>query len=97
MYRLPPRFTRTDTLFPYTTRFRSTLRLTGFVASGIALTFSPLYAGSGLARLWSTGFDVPVGWALLVGPILALLALAGLVAVAILHGVLARQIGRAHV
>src|SRR3546814_1403885 len=32
MIRRPPRSTRTDTLFPYTTRFRSTLSLVGDAA-----------------------------------------------------------------
>src|SRR3546814_18898920 len=30
MFRRPPRSTRTDTLCPYTTRFRSTVRMPGF-------------------------------------------------------------------
>jgi signal transduction histidine kinase len=69
-----------------------TLLLSGFVASGITLAFAPLYADSGVARVWGTGFDVPAGWAVLVGPILALLALAALAAIGVLHGVLARLI-----
>src|SRR3546814_15650943 len=39
MLRRPPRSTRTDTLFPYTTLFRSTLT-TGVVAAGIALVLA---------------------------------------------------------
>src|SRR3546814_7032459 len=37
MIRRPPRSTRTDTLFPYTTLFRSPLRCVGAVLEGLAL------------------------------------------------------------
>src|SRR3546814_12753796 len=40
MIRRPPRSTRTDTLFPYTTLFRSTTLTTGVVAAGIALVLA---------------------------------------------------------
>jgi signal transduction histidine kinase len=69
-----------------------TLVLASILAASIALSFAPLYSPTGVARVWGTGIDVAVGWAPLVGPILALLALAALVGIAILHGVLARLI-----
>src|SRR3546814_2822208 len=48
MIRRPPRSTRTDTLFPYTTLFRSVARagLTGVVADGFRLRLYPSYESS---------------------------------------------------
>src|SRR3546814_12179957 len=46
MIRRPPRATRTDTLFPYTTLFRSCQRMTlpnGFAERDPALNLRPLY------------------------------------------------------
>src|SRR3546814_997975 len=42
MIRRPPRSTRTDTLFPYTTLFRSTLRIGGMTIHEISASTSPL-------------------------------------------------------
>src|SRR3546814_12399272 len=62
MIRRPPRSTRTDTLFPYTTLFRSfgvlTLTLAANqVATGLALTIF----GLGLSSLLGAGFvGIPV-------------------------------------
>ncbi|WP_240640528.1 histidine kinase [Microbacterium sp. 10M-3C3] len=69
-----------------------TIVLTSLVASGAALTFSPLFAGAGRARLWGIGLDLPGGWAFVVGPLMVLLGLAAIVGLAVLHGVLARLI-----
>src|SRR3546814_1508805 len=51
MIRRPPRSTRTDTLFPYTTLFRSDLSLDGermknltFIAAAFALSIAPAMA-----------------------------------------------------
>src|SRR3546814_7783298 len=41
MIRRPPRSTRTDTLFPYTTLFRSRLIAQAFAAAGIQLVARP--------------------------------------------------------
>src|SRR3546814_11937638 len=50
MIRLPPRSTLTDTLFPYTTLFRSLLSpLTGFLPTG------PPQPGDFFHRLWIMG------------------------------------------
>ena len=69
------------------------LSLVSAVASGAAMAFTPLFGGdSAFIRLQGTGLDVPASWALAAGIIAALLALAGLVALAALHGVLARAI-----
>jgi signal transduction histidine kinase len=68
------------------------LALVGIAASGVALVFSPLYARSGVARLWGTGIDFAAGWAALIGLVAVLVSLAALVGVALLHGVLSRLI-----
>jgi len=76
------------------------LPLLSLAASAIVLAFAPLYAGDGtarlgtegLARLFNTGFDVPVAWAPVVGVLVALLALATVVAIALLHGIITRAI-----
>src|SRR3546814_1587893 len=44
MIRRPPRSTRTDTLFPYTTRFRSNLGPAGARNAGLAKVSTPLVA-----------------------------------------------------
>src|SRR3546814_12805657 len=51
MKRRPPRSTRTDTLFPYTTLFRSGLRSLGAQASGLPNNLAP----SGIVDI---GFDI---------------------------------------
>src|SRR3546814_8012974 len=71
MIRRPPRSTRTDTLFPYTTLFRSPARLgneRGRLSHASQLwlgcsAFDPveLHEGSGLGRLRRRG-NVRLGW-----------------------------------
>ena len=68
------------------------LPLLSIVASGIVLAFAPLFARSGAVRLAGTGIDVPVAWASVVGILAAVIALAAVVGLAVLHGVLARVI-----
>ncbi|MGP3533355.1 histidine kinase [Microbacterium sp. RD1] len=68
------------------------LGLSSLVVTGVVLSFSPLYADTGVARVWGWAVEVPTGAALIAGPLMALLALAALVAIAVLHGVLARLI-----
>src|SRR3546814_265095 len=46
MIRRPPRSTRTDTLFPYTTLFRSVLRLVSFSSSRATTSGTMTSAGS---------------------------------------------------
>src|SRR3546814_9949785 len=59
MIRRPPRSTRTDTLFPYTTLFRSLLnRLIGFMAVPALAAISPLIVLPFVSRLAGPG-----GWA----------------------------------
>jgi signal transduction histidine kinase len=60
--------------------------------AGIFAAFSPLYATAGVVQLGNWGFDLAVAWAPLVGPLLALAALAATVGLAVLHGVLSRLI-----
>src|SRR3546814_16887543 len=47
MRRRPPRSTRTDTLFPYTTLFRSVLRVRPGLESAVGLRDPPRLAGRG--------------------------------------------------
>jgi signal transduction histidine kinase len=68
------------------------LPLLSIFASGIVLAFAPLFARSGTVRLAGTGIDVPVAWASMVGILAALVALAAVIGLALLHGVLARVI-----
>src|SRR3546814_15808034 len=49
MIRRPPRSTRTDTLFPYTTLFRSRLRVRGGV-TGYRDSAQPLWSGADAIR-----------------------------------------------
>src|SRR3546814_1788848 len=57
MIRLPPRSTRTDTLFPYTTLFRSPDVLSAFFPVGdIPLLFTPKTSYSG-----NVSYTVPLG------------------------------------
>ncbi|MBN9183593.1 MAG: sensor histidine kinase [Microbacterium sp.] len=63
------------------------------VAAGVTVVFAPLFSdGSGGVRLWGTGLNVPVAWAIPAGILVAILALAAIVGVALLHGVLSRAI-----
>src|SRR3546814_6122131 len=57
MIRRPPRSTRTDTLFPYTTLFRSTSWLEGHPHLYGRMDFS--YNGSGPAKLLELNYDTP--------------------------------------
>jgi signal transduction histidine kinase len=66
--------------------------LVSVFASGVALAFAPLYATGDALRIARTGIEVPVEWGVPVGIVLAILALAAIVGLAILHGVLARAI-----
>ncbi len=68
------------------------LPLMSIFASGVVLAFAPLFARGGSVRLAATGLDVPVAWASVVGVLAAVIALAAIVGLALLHGVLARVI-----
>ena len=61
-------------------------------SSGVAMAFAPLYATGDSLRIARTGLIVPVSWAVPVGILSAVLAIAAIVGLAILHGVLARAI-----
>src|SRR3546814_1286142 len=50
MIRRPPRSTRTDTLFPYTTLFRSVLESAAMNAPSIAPTATPLLEATALVK-----------------------------------------------
>src|SRR3546814_18590009 len=56
MIRRPPRSTRTDTLFPYTTLFRSISTFQA-LAGGESTTFAARGVGSGIASLRVAGND----------------------------------------
>jgi signal transduction histidine kinase len=68
------------------------LFLFSVLAGGITLAFTPLFARGDLVEIARTGFGVPIAWAVLVGLVAAVLALAAIVGLAILHGVTARAI-----
>src|SRR3546814_9285437 len=79
MYRRPPRVTRTDTLFPYTTLFRSVIAPVAGVLGGLAGgPFSRLVLDvtrrGGLWRPWAR--TSPVSWALGCGAVVAFVGLA---------------------
>jgi signal transduction histidine kinase len=62
------------------------------LAASVALAFAPLYNDGDTVDIWGTGTGLVVGWAPLVGVLLALLALALLAAIGMLHGVISRAI-----
>lgn len=68
------------------------LFLFSLFAGGVALAFTPLFAGGDIVEIARTGIGVPIVWAVPVGIASAVLSLAAIVGVAILHGVTARAI-----
>ena len=66
--------------------------LAGIAASGIVLAFAPLFAQESAVTLARTDIAVPLAWAVPVGVFTALVAVAGVVGLGILHGVLTRAI-----
>src|SRR3546814_18993688 len=101
MIRRQPRSKRTDTLFPYTTRFRSWLNMGQSLITNAALAGAMAYTVWG----WSTG-EYKVGDVVLVNTLLAQLFrpldMLGMVYRVIRQGLIDmeamfRQIGRAHV
>ncbi|WEG08271.1 histidine kinase [Microbacterium horticulturae] len=71
----------------------ATLSLLSIMASGVAMVFTPLVPGDpDTIPLRGAGWDVPAPWAVGVGIIAALVAIAGLIGLAALHGVLTRAI-----
>src|SRR3546814_2754523 len=63
MIRRPPRSTRTDTLFPYTTLFRSKPGLTLLEAPGNdAVSSTALSAAGATVILFTTGRGTPLGF-----------------------------------
>lgn len=68
------------------------LPLLGIFASGVVLTFAPLFARADSVELGDTAITVPVAWASVVGVLAALVAAAAVIGLALLHGVLARAI-----
>src|SRR3546814_13685603 len=63
MIRRPPRSTRTDTLFPYTTLFRSKPGLTLLEAPGNdAVSSTALSAAGATVSLFTTGRGTPLGF-----------------------------------
>src|SRR3546814_16716396 len=58
MIRRPPRSTRTDTLFPYTTLFRSFTRLSDTVSPELIMPLLNDYAGAAVAAIHQHGGEV---------------------------------------
>src|SRR3546814_10335000 len=57
MIRRPPRSTRTDTLFPYTTLFRSTVYIRHFAADGAYNNFVVVHPGTPTLNAWVEGYS----------------------------------------
>jgi len=68
------------------------LGMIGLMSSGIVLAFAPLFTRSDGIPLSNTGFDVPVAWAVPVGILSAVVGVAAIVGLAILHGIIGRAI-----
>ncbi|MDX2376451.1 histidine kinase [Microbacterium sp. LRZ72] len=68
------------------------LPLVSLVASGIVLAFSPLFTPAAQVRLGGTGIEILSVWAVPTGALAALVALAAIVGLGLLHGVLVRAI-----
>lgn len=66
--------------------------LVSVFASGVVLSFAPLFADGNAIPLARTGIYVPLAWAVPVGVVSALVALAAIVGLAILHGTLTRAV-----
>jgi len=68
--------------------------LTMAFASGLALAFTPLLGdmSGGVGRIVGTGIEVPIAWAIPAGIIAAVVAVAGILGLAVLHGVITRAI-----
>ncbi|BDV32073.1 two-component sensor histidine kinase [Microbacterium terricola] len=68
------------------------LPLVTLVFSGIVLAFAPLLGSDGAVRLFRTDLDVPTSWAAIIGIAVALVSLAAVVGLAIVHGMISRAI-----
>lgn len=66
--------------------------LLGAFATGVTLAFGPLFAADDSIRLLGTGIHIAAAWAVPLGLLGALVALACIVGLALLHGILARAI-----
>lgn len=69
-----------------------TLALFAALGSGVALAFSPLYARGGMLSVGGIDLDIAAAWAPAVGIAVAVVSIAVLVGVALLHGLLATVI-----
>jgi signal transduction histidine kinase len=66
--------------------------LLSIFASGVVLAFAPLFAQDATVQLARTGLEFPVAWAIPVGIIAAIVSVAAIVGLALLHGILSRAI-----
>lgn len=66
--------------------------LAGVLASGVVMAFSPLFAQSSAVRLVRSGIEVPLAWVLPVGLLAVLVSAAAIIALAVLHGIIARAV-----
>lgn len=64
----------------------------GLVASGLVGAFAPLYADSAAVSLGRTDLMLPVAWAPIGGVTVAVLGLAAIVGLALLHGLISRSV-----
>jgi signal transduction histidine kinase len=68
------------------------LPIASVLASSVALAFAPLYARDSSLDPWGLGVDIDAAWAPLIGILLAIVAVAALVGLGLLHGVISRAI-----
>ena len=68
------------------------LPLASVAVASVTLAFAPLYANDGVVNVWDTGIGVQTAWAPLLGILAALVALAALVGLGILHGIIVRAL-----
>ncbi|WP_019181789.1 sensor histidine kinase [Microbacterium yannicii] len=66
--------------------------LAGLAASGLVLLFTPLFAQGSAVTLGRTDIEVPLSWAVPVGLLSTLFALAAIVGLGILHGIISRAV-----
>ncbi|MDI2099011.1 sensor histidine kinase [Ruicaihuangia caeni] len=69
-----------------------TVALASVAASGVVMAFAPMFAESSTVRIARVGIEVPIAWSIAVGIIVLIVAIAGIIGVAVLHGVIARAI-----
>jgi signal transduction histidine kinase len=68
------------------------LPLASTVSASVALAFAPLYTPDGVADVWGTNFEVQTAWAPLIGILGALVSLAAIAGLGVLHAIIVRAV-----